>query len=74
MIALYLPHVSPLSAGRGCWSWADRCDAAMTQLVSPDQSWAQEVELVTSAGISHDTSYTHTVNSDVMFVLSVLII
>ena len=70
MIALYLPHVSP--AGRGCWSWADRCDAVMTQLVSPDQSWAQEVELVTSAGISHDTSYTH--SYDVMFVLSVLII
>ena len=44
----------------------------MTQLVSQDQSWAQEVELVTSAGISRDTSYTQ--SYDVMFVLSVLII
>ena len=59
VIALYLNHVSPAGwAGRGCRSCADRCAEVMTQLVSPDQRWTQEVELVTSAGISHDTSYT----------------
>ena len=52
------PPLSAGWAGRGCRSCADRCAEVMTQLVSPDQRWTQEVELVTSAGISHDTSYT----------------